>query len=438
MTRSPATVFVLAFLLGTCAAVSAHARGRGSVLDIAVDQARGRTPGARVTVAPGRWRLTASLRSGHASGIRLIAPGTGGLESWSVGQLVIHWGNGAAGLPRAAPGFGAALATGGRQAVRGCAATLRIPKGRVLLVAGERARSRPSAGTGAAPGREATAMVAWTHRGIGALLGAEESAPLSWSLYASSRQDRGRWDLEVARSEARTGVGARATLESAGTEATVDFHFRAADPTSAQGAARRGDTELELRLRRTVCGLPAAIGTRAELDDTRRARVGVIGADGPRTARLWADVALPADHGRVVAALRAELRRSGDQDRSRVTTSIRTPLAGAMTTWTAGGGLLMNLRCRWHLPAALTLEAGAATWNGSLTGTGATVDVPRVPGHGLDARLTTPGQAATFLMDWQVAQLRVRLGLATRRSANAAPDIEVASRVDMAWPLSDD
>jgi len=113
---------------------------------------------------------------------------------------------------------------------------------------------------------------------------------------------------------------------------------------------------------------------------------------------------------------------------------LHTPLARAAADWTAGGGLGLGLRWRWDLPRGLTLEAGAATWSGPLAGTGAAIDLPHVPEHGLPPRFAAPGQSAAVLMDWQVAQVRVRLGLATRRSHEAVPDIQVASRLDWAWP----
>jgi hypothetical protein len=97
----------------------------------------------------------------------------------------------------------------------------------------------------------------------------------------------------------------------------------------------------------------------------------------------------------------------------------------------------MNLRYRWELPFELGIEAGAAAWSGPLVGTGTAIDLPHVPGQGLPARFAARGQEAGFLLDWQLAQVRVRLGLGTRRSLDDVPDVRVASRVDLAWPLAD-
>jgi hypothetical protein len=407
---------------------------------VAIDRVSGHVPGGDMTWARKSLRLAARLRNGRLVRARLTGRGPGALESWHLGQLAIQWGAGASALPRAAPAAVHAIAAGGPRALAGGALSFRLARGHLLVAAGS--GETPAAGASGAesarePGRRPLVICALARDGAGILGGGGPGSRPLLSIYWSGRHHSSRSEIELALAGEERGLAGRVVTEAAGMETAIGLKFRAARGEPPAGARARGDLDLDLLLRRTAFRVPLALGARAELADPRRADDLLVEGDlasAATTRRAWLDMTLPIDGGQTAAFVRGEIRAADGRDRSRLHASLRTPLARAAADWTAGGGLGLGFRWRWDLPRGLTLEAGAATWSGPVAGTGATIDLPHVPEHGLLPRLSAPGQSAAVLMDWQMAQVRVRLGLATRRSHQTVPDIQVASRLDWAWP----
>jgi hypothetical protein len=280
-------------------------------------------------------------------------------------------------------------------------------------------------------------MGAAVRGGAGILLGGGPGSRSLGSVYLSGGGPTSRSELEIAFAGEERGLAGRVVTGAAGLETTIGLRFRAARGEPPSGARGRGDLDLDLLVRGMARGIPLAAGARADLADPRRVDALMTGgelASATSTRQAWLDVTLPIARDRTPVLVHGEMRRVDGRDRGRLHASLRTPLARMAAEWTDGGGHGLGFRWRWDLPRRLTLEAGAAAWSGPPAATGSTIDLPRVPEHELLPRLAAPGQSAAFLMDWQVAQVRVRLGLATRRSHEAVPDIQVASRLDWAWP----
>ncbi len=437
---------VLAALAAGLALVSGPARAGDAVQrdlgswHLAIDRARGRSPGGEATWTRHGLRVEARHRNGRLARARLTGRGRGAVESWHGGLLAIQWGAGATALPRAAPGAVRSITAGGPAALAGAALSVRFPRGKLLLAAGTRAPPAAiggGAGSATESARRPLALCAFVHRGTGLLVGGGAGWRPLVSVYLSGRAYGNHSEIELAPAGEERGVAGRVASTAAGIETTMGLRFRAARGAPQSGARGRGDLDLDLLVRGAVHRLPVSVGARAELGDPRRTAALMAGgqpASAAAAQRAWLDLALPIARDRSRAFLHAELRAAGGRDRSRLRLGFTTPLSRVTVDWTAGGGLGLGCRWRCDLSRRLSLEAGAATWSGPVAETGATVDLPHMPEHGLTPRLAVPGRAAAVLMDWQMAQVRVRLALATRRSHEAVPDFQVAARLDWAWP----
>jgi len=149
-----------------------------------------------------------------------------------------------------------------------------------------------------------------------------------------------------------------------------------------------------------------------------------------RRQRAFGEVAL-AISGDMQARVRAEWRADEQAERARVRGEWRSMLATTAIDWTSGGGVLMQVRARFALPARMILEAGSAAWSGPIADTGATLDLPAVPSHIVSARFARPGHQTGVLIDWQVRRIRVRLGWTTRQRRHELPDGFFAARMEL-------
>jgi hypothetical protein len=439
--RLVASAFAIAlwFAAGAAGAGDPPRRGLGA-WRFSIDHARGRPPAGEVTWMRNGTRGEARHQNGRLHRARLSGRGLGAVESWHGGLLAIQWGAGASALPRAAPGVVQSVAAGGPTALAGAALSARLFRGKLLVAAGNSAA--PAAGgaggrSGPANARMPLGLCAFARGGTGLLIGGGPGWRPLLSVYLSGRRHGSHSEIELALAGEERGLAGRIATSAAGLETTMGLRFRAGRGAPLSGARGRGDLDLDLLVRGAARRFPVAVGARAEQSDPRRTAALMMGGEPAGAAaarRAWLDLALPFGPDRSHAFLHGEIRVAGGRDRSRLRLGLATPLSRVAVDWTSGGGLGLGCRWRWDLLRPLTLEAGAATWSGPLADTGATVDLPHVPEHGLAAQLAVPGHAAAVLMDWQMAQVRVRLGLATRRSHEAVPDIQVAARLDWAWP----
>jgi hypothetical protein len=144
---------------------------------------------------------------------------------------------------------------------------------------------------------------------------------------------------------------------------------------------------------------------------------------------------MPALAAGVDAVLRGELRHAAGRDRRRLHLELRTPLSRAAAEWMSEGGLLLRMHTVWSLPAGFALETGGAAWSGPAAEAGAaSADLPNVPDLGLAPRFSRPGQAASFLINWQRGGVRVRLGFSARQAHHAPAESRLASRMDLVLP----
>lgn len=425
---------------GVAAAGDDPARRELGSWRLAIDHANGRAPGGEATWMRRGVRVETRHQNGRFQRARLSGRGRGSVESWHLGLLAIQWGAGASALPRAAPGAVKSIAAGGPTALAGVACGIRVARGQLLIAAGNRAGSA-GGGAGGGAGREnprrPLGFCALARGGAGLLVGGGPGSRPLLSVYVSGGRSGSRSELELALAGEERGLAGRVVTTAGGLETTMGLRFRAARGLSPGSARGRGDLDLDLIVRGAAYRWPVTAGARVEQSDPRRVDLLMTGgrpASAAAAHRAWLDLTLPVARDRSRAYLHGEIRTAGGRDRSRLRLGLSMPLARAAVDWTSGGGLELGCRWRWDLAPRLTLEAGAVTWGGPVAETGATVDLPHLPEHGLAPRLSVPGQAAAVLMDWQMAQVRVRLGLATRRSHEAVPDIQVAARLDWAWP----
>jgi hypothetical protein len=189
---------------------------------------------------------------------------------------------------------------------------------------------------------------------------------------------------------------------------------------------------LALALRRARGALSATWGVHAELRSTAHALAAPELARARRQRAFGeATLILAPD---MLARVRTEWRADDQPGRARVRGEWRSGLASTAVDWTSGGGVLVQVRARWGLPARVVIEAGSAAWSGPLAETGATLDLPAVPAHTVAPRFARPGHQTGVLIDWQVRRFRVRLGWTTRQRRHELPDGRFAARMDLVEP----
>lgn len=335
---------------------------------------------------------------------QLSGPGAGFLRSWALGHVQVRWARGAGSLPQSS-GRILAVSRGSTGGLAGGAAILGAARGELVVAAGS--------GRG-----ERTAILAWAATAGGAMVAVRENEPPEWSLAVKRRRAARLFELELARSGRSPVLALRATRDSPGMVA--EFGLSVPAPPGP-------GPELGLDLRLGLGPYSAALGARARLP--ARSTLG----PGATATRAWLEAECPIGPASGARA-RAELRRTGSADRSRLHAEVRAGVGRAACDWVSGGGLLVRVRTLWHLRGDLTFEAGTASWSGPVAGAGATVDLPWIPTRGLDPRLGHPGRETGLVIDWQVAEVRVRLGLTARQSRNAVPDSRFASRIDFVFP----
>jgi hypothetical protein len=410
---------LLLFLALIVARQGLAAANRGE-LRVSLDGAPGMSARGSLHWRRGALRLAVSeLRMGSdrrlTGRVHLSGPGARRLRSWAVGHLQVRWARGAGSLPRSS-GRLLAVSRGSRSSLTGGAAIVRAMDGDLLVAAGSE-RGEPAV------------ILAWATARGGALVAAHRRAPPEWSLAVKRRHAGRLLELELASAGRRPVLALRAIRDARGVAAELGLSVPVPLGSPPNPGARPDGPELALDLRLGLGPMPAAIGARASLPAPSPATLGT----SATASRAWIQAEIP--HRAVSGAtVRAELRRTGSTDRSRLHAELRAGLGRAACDWVSGGGLLIRVRTLWRLPAGLVVEAGAARWSGPVAGAGATVGLPWIPTRGLDPRLRRPGQETGLVIDWQVAEVRVRLGLTTRQSRNAVPDSRFASRIDLVLP----
>ena len=419
----------LALGLSLIASASSSSRATGD-FQAWVDGAREREPSGVAVWRPGTWRIAAAGDRSRRGRLHLVGPRWKRIESWVAGHLAVHWAQGASGFPAAAGPVaalaGAASGGAGSGRMVGAGMRFRAGPGTLLLAAGHR-RDEP------------TAIVAWTQGGGGLLLAGKPGTarrlvadPVA-SLALSHRARGRRGEVELALAGGRPSLAAHVAADRAGLAVDLDFDLPGSGDTRPAGGPA-----LDLRVRSSPGGVRTVLGARAELGPPPGSETDGVPSQTQKVAssRSWLEALVPLSSmvGGVDVLMRGELRHAAGRDRSRLHAELRTPLSRAAADWIGEGGLLLRLRTVWSLPAGFALETGAAAWSGPVAETGASADLPGVPEHGLAPRLSRPGQAASFLINWQRGGVRVRLGLSARQAHHASSESRIASRMDLALP----
>jgi hypothetical protein len=401
--RSLWILCAVALAAGPC--TGSRSQGNSGALRVSVDGAAGVPPGGSLTWRQGRTRLSGSAVRGKAARYKLSGAGGGWLQSWAAGHLQLRWARGATALPESrGPLVAFSKATSG--GFQGVAAILDAARGDLVLATGKERG-------------ESIAVLGWAGRHAGLLLATRRHSSPRLSLALGHRRPRGgSLDLEVAKSRSQPILAVRATQDLPGFAA--EFRLR----VPARG------TELRLDLRLSPGRVRTHLGARASLAPRTTPMLGSL---PPPATRAWLAADVPVV-GRTRVALRGELRRSASGDRSRLHAELRSEHGRAAADWISGGGLLLGLRSIWRLPAGVVVEAGTASWSGPVDGAGASPGLPSIPNRGLEPRLSRPGRATGFVINWQGRRVRVRLGLSARQSRNTAPDSRFASRIDFVLP----